>query len=467
MKIRNCLYAILLFSLLVACNSGPSQPSQPDETAENVSIVLPSPQAVPPTFTPSAPEPLPTATIIPTRPPQPTEIPATPIPFDDVVITARVRIPAVGYDRRLEGNIGSELIFVDETAGKGQFRAQQAVILIELQQALKDLVLAPVPDDCSQCIDLEVIFPLDQIEIRGWLQDPTLFASLENLFAITLGAHFSPDAVGGLRRAASPYAPSQTIEVQADGTVFIWQGNQESIVSTFLASEALNTAVSQSVNNTYQTQYAVACEGVPLETLMLKSDTGGVQTIGISCPAFTLPLPLLDLYVQFDTLMGEAVLDALPAPETGVPLTAVVQFQREDGALLLIENDGALTLDDGTSQLITDTLGIDQILSLTAPLIENETVSLGLSSFVTEAEEAAEDDDQETAVLFIRGPEGLYDAVWSETQSNEALAPLNDLIEGYLSPESDEGGAEETTPTSEPETSPTPEIETPTPSPTP
>ena len=424
--------------VLASCQSAPVPSSTPtQEVGEAGLLPLPSAQPVPPTFTPSGPEPLPTATTIPTRPPQPTDIPATPIPFDDVVITVHMRIPAISYDRRLEGNIGSELIFVDESAAKGQFRARQAVILIELQQALDDLLLAPVPEGCEQCVDLEVTFPLEEVEIRGWLQDPILLASLENLFEITLGPHFSPDAVAGLRRSASPYAPAHTIEIQADGTLFFWQGNQDRVIAKFAASDALNTAVSQTVNTAFQTQYAAACEGVPIETLMLKSDSGGIQMIQIACPAFAIPLPLLDLYVQFDALMGEAVLDSLPVPDTAVPLTAVFQFEREDGVMMIIENDGAMSLDNGVGNLITDTLTIESVAAFTTPILESGIVSLGLTTFQIEDEAA------KTAVLFIRGQQGLYDGAWSETQSIAELTPLNSLIDSYLSPESDDQEEEE------------------------
>ena len=438
---------------MVACNASPSpSTSPPPETAETGLLPLPTPQDVPPTFTPSGPEIIDTPTTIPTRPPQPTEIPDTPIPFDDVVVTARVRIPAISYDRRLEGNIGSELIFVDETAGKGQFRARQAVILIELQQVLEELVLAPVPEGCEQCVDLEVTFPLEEIEFRGWLQDPILLASLENLFSITLGPHFSPDAVAGLRRTASPYAPSQTLEVQNNGTVHIWQANQDAVVASFEASEMLTTAVSQTVNTAFQSQYAASCEGVPIETLMLKSESGGVQTITIACPAFAIPLPMHDLYVQFDRLMGEVVLDAIPAPETGIPLTAVLQYEREDNVSLLVDYQGGLSLVDAAGTLITDTLSIEQITTLTTPLIENGMVSLGLTTFASE--------EENTAVLLIRGPQGLYDGAWNETQTIPELEPLNSFVDNYLnipskdsSDESEEGGTPEPiseTPTASP-----------------
>ena len=458
---RKCLLLLVISITIIACNSVPTpSPTHPEETAESGLLPLPTAQPVPPTFTPSAEEDASIPTPLPTSPPQPTEIPATPIPFDDVVVTARLRIPAISYDRRLEGNIGSELIIVDESAARGQFRERQALILIELQQVLEDLVLAPVPEGCDQCVELEVTFPLEEIEYRGWLQDPILLASLENLFAVSLGAHFSPEAVAGLRRSASPYAPAQTIEIQQDGTVHIWQANKDAIVTTFEGSEALNTAVSETANTAFQPQYAASCEGVPLETLFLKSDLGGEQTVTIACPAFAVPIPMHDLYIQFDALMAEFVLDAIPPPDTGVPLTAVLQYQREDGAFLIIENDGALSLDDGSGAVLTDTVTLDQIGLLTEPLIESGTVSLGLSTFIIE------DEAEKTAVLLIRGPQGLYDGAWSETQSITELAPLNDFVDSYLGITEEAPVEEDSIQTPDPEESTsTPESATSTPSP--
>lgn len=463
-----CTFVLLTITLcffLIGCSTPNPAPEATTETSGL--LPLPTVQSVPPTFTPSGAQPVPTPSPIPTQAVQATDVPATPIPFDDVVLTAQMRIPAIGYDRRLEGNIGSELIFVDESAARGQYRVRQAVILIELQQALADLVLAPVPPDCDECVELSVTFPLEEVEVSGWLQDPVLMASLENLFAVTLGPHFSEEAVAGLRRTASPYAPAQTIEVTADGTVWIWQGNQERVVASFAADEALMTAVSNTVNLPFQTQYAASCEGIPVETLMLESDSGGTQQITIACPAFALPLSLLDLYAQLDALMNEAVLDAIPIPETALPLTAVLQYQRQDEVTLTLYQDGALLLQTPT-ETITDTLAVERLISLTTPLVEEEIVTLGLGTFLIE------DEDEKANLLFVRGSGGVYDAAWAAGETAVQLQPLDTLIESYLNPDATpDGTAMPTTQTPEArETAvasptPTPPSETSTPTPTP
>lgn len=451
---------LLLFVLsTVACNT-PSPTPEPVQDGNGL-LPLPTARDVPPTFTPSAPEDAPPATALPTREAQPTAIPNTPIAFEDVVITAHLRIPAIQYDRRLEGNIGSDLILIDETAAKGQQRSRQAFVLIELQQSLSELTLAPLPDGCDQCAELTVTFPLEEVEFSGWLEDPILLASLENLFTVALGPHFSPEAQMGLRRGASPFAPAQTLEVDANGTVWIWQANQSQVVSTFAGSDGLLTAVSETVNQGFAEQYAANCDGVPIETLMLQSDAGGKQLITIACPAFTLPLSLLPLYVQVDALMNEAVLDALPAPETGFPLTAVLQYQREDGIRLIVDQSQQFTLENSAGEVFTDTLSTEQISGFTTPLIEAGTVSLGLTTFASTDEET-----ENTAVLFIRGLEGVYDGAWENGRDVSALEPLNRFIDTYLGLETAVSTASQTPTATATANTPAPDL-TPTTTPTP
>jgi len=133
-------WQLMLFLLLVGCGGTPSQ-----STPTPQRLILPSPQHVPATFTPGPARGFPTSTPAPTRPPQPTAVSNTPIPFDDTVVELRYQIPAIQLDRRLQGNVSSQIVLIDETTGHGQQRNNQAAVLLQLQQALKDLVSTKRP----------------------------------------------------------------------------------------------------------------------------------------------------------------------------------------------------------------------------------------------------------------------------------------------------------------------------------
>ena len=79
--------------------------------------------------------------------------------------------------------------------------------------------------------------------------------------------------------------------------------------------------------------------------------------------------------------MNDAILDNLPLPKPAFPLTAVLQYGREDGVLLTIFHDGQLSVTIQNSEPITGTISAEQIALLITSLIEEGVVKLGLTSF--------------------------------------------------------------------------------------
>lgn len=457
-------FLLLLITLFACASPAPTEDELPDETA--APMVLPTSEGIPPTFTPSSEEPTAVPTVTPIPAPEETRLPATPIPFDDPVVTLRLRIPAIAYDRHLVGTVGSVVTLADETSRRGQERRGQAVVLIELQQALKDIELDPLPPDCDTCPQLEVTLPLDEIELSGWLRDPVLLASIQNYFAVAFGPHFPPETIVGLRRSASPFAAAQNIALTADNHIWLWQETDEQILQPIEAEEGLLTAVSQTFEGRYFTEYTAPCQGVPIETLLLDPIDLDPLTITIACPAYALSTNLLPLYTQIDTLLADAFETIVSVPETAMPLTAVLQYQREDDQTLTIFQDGFTTLTDSRDNLITGTLTLEQVNTLTQPLIDSELVQLGLATF--------EQEPAPNALLLVRGERGVLDAGFESGQTAAALEPLNRLIDSQLAPPAtsadttptpEGSGTPSASSTAESTPSPTPQSEpTPTPS---
>lgn len=431
----------VLWVMLIAFVMGCAAPDTATPTPE--ALVLPSPQPVPATFTPGPAIVLPTASPLPTRPATVAPLADTPIPFENTVVELRYQIPAIGLDRRLQGNIGSQIMLIDETTGKGQQRNNQATILLQLQQVLKDIELPAVPDGCDQCVRLSYDLPLEEKTGSGWLQDVALLASIENFMSVTLGTHFPPGTIAGLRRSASPYAPAQTMAVLEDGRLWIWQANVDTIPEPLQVEGGFVDTVFAVDAAALNSEYVANCQGVSLETLFLSDDADGVE-IMIVCPAYALPVPLLSLYSQFDTLMTAQLTGNIEPPPVGFPLTALLDYQRADGAQLTVYIDGTTVALDADATVFTDTLAMTQVISLTTNLIESGDVKLGLTTF--------ESDVSETAVsrLLIRGETGVFDGMWQNVRRVSTLDDLNALLDSYVAPVIEPEATEEAIPTASP-----------------
>lgn len=397
--------------------------------ATSPAVVMPtfSTRDLPATFTPAAtvlgltPTPLATATPVGPTP--------TPIDFTQTAVELRYLIPALNLERRLQGNIASQIIFVDETGGRALQRSNQARVLLDLQQVLPTLALTPLPEGCDRCVYVAYALPLAGQTGAGWLQDPVLLASVENIMAAVLGAHVPLGTVVGLRRSASPYAPAHTIAVTTAGAVWLWLATEPEIDDPLAVAATLpnlDAILNQLSPETLNSDYVTSCPGAPLETLYL--DVAGVtRQIQISCPEFTLPTTLLPLYVALDNALQDKLADVAgpEKPPSGFPLTAVLNYRRQDGAQLTLYADGLAVAQDALTNVYTNTLTTAAVISLTTQLVDSGLVKPGLATFFTDAADTAA-----SSRLLVRGPDGVYDARWNGVQT--AVAALDALLDTFI-----------------------------------
>lgn len=462
----------LLFVCLALLMWGCAEP-QPDSPTVALSPI-PTPMAgLPPTFTPPQPferyfPTFPAVTV--TQPAIPTRPTDTPIPFGDTVVQVRYQIPALGLDRRLQGSISSQIIIVDEVTGMAIQRSNQAGVLLDLQQVLPDLLLPVVPEGCDTCVHLTYDLPYAERQGDGWLRDPVLLASLENYFTLSVGPHFPPQTAVGLRRSASAYAPAHSVALMADGTVAAWLASESEVEPPFPADPALTEAMAAFSFSGLADQYVAPCMGAPVESLYLNNgEQDGI--VGIICPEYALPTSLLPLYAALDAILADKLArndDVLVRPPAGLPLTAVLDYQRIDGSRLTLYADGTAVAQPNTGPPaeVTAVLSTTQVLSLTADLIGSGAVRTGLTTFIrddgstlTDTEVTATPRPPRSLVL-VRGPGGVYDGQWFGSFDVPALQPLNQLLADLLGTATEEPEAEGT---AEPGT--TPEAGTATPEP--
>ncbi|MCA9875368.1 MAG: hypothetical protein KC441_16970, partial [Anaerolineales bacterium] len=333
--------------------------------------------------------------------------------------------PARSLDRRLQGSIAIHIITVDETTGVSRERSNQAGIMLELTSALPEMTLEPMPEECDTCVLVEYELPAQGISDSGWLKDPVLLASIENYLAATLGPHFPPDTVIGLRRSATPYAPAHSIAVTADGRVWTWLAT-EAQVSLPTEADPDRPELSLLADlplAEFQDQYAVECLGSPLETLYLQQGDNTWQGL-IVCPELSLPNTLLPLYLRLDRdLVEKTAPVTLPEPPPLFPLSALVDYRRADGAQLTLLADSTLIGLDTAGAIFTGTLTTTQPISLTTTLVKSNLLQPGLKTFDTDPTATSP-----RTVLVVRGPDGLLDGQWITLPDNEIFAELDALL---------------------------------------
>ena len=399
-----------------------------------------------------------------TQNPLPTVATDTPVPFGETAVELRYTIPSVGLDRRLQGNVSSQIIIANEATGDIVKRDNQANILIELQQLLPTLDLEPYPEGCSNCVYVSYHLPFDAIAVDGWLTDSFVLASIENYLAASLGPHFPANTRIGLRRNASPFAPAHTIALTEDGLLYFWFATDKELPEPVVADATLLEALTQLDIQSLGQQYLAPCPGTPIETLFLNN--GETDTwINLSCPEFALPITLLPVYSYLDTVVAERMANnenALNRPPTAFPLTGILDYQRMDGTQLTIFNDGTAVAVSPSNQTVTTTLSSTAVLSLTTPLLDSNELKLGLTSFL--GAEDGESDEEGTStpipprsVLLVRGPGGVYDGFWEDTTNIALLVPLNELIGQLLADETEAQIEEEATIEATTEGTPLPE----------
>lgn len=389
----------------------------PSPTAQELPTLVPTftPR---PTLTPG-----PTATPRPTRPPSPTE---TPIPFDEVVVSLRYAIPALGLERRLEGNVAGQIGVSDEASGVTVTRENQGGVLLEMRQVLRPLDLEPVPEGCDRCVAIEYDLPLVDAGGAGWLQDSVLLASFENFMTVALGPYFPPETALGLRRSASPYAPAHTLALTADGRLWRWLATDAEIGEPLAPdqvappAEALLAGVPLSDLNE---NYVAHCPGAPAETLWL-NPSGEQKQIFVVCPEFALPSTLLPLYLALDELLAPTIAPvSLPRPAAAFPLAAMLDYKRADGARLTLYLDGTAVTVAPTAEVYTSTVPLSQMDDLVGGLLDSGELSLGLGIF-----RGGTSPPSSRSLLLLRGPDGVYDGQWEDIPDFSALNALLDAL---------------------------------------
>lgn len=417
-SLRLLLLSFALWLLIGCANNGRANPN--GQTA-----VLPSPRpaiTLQPTFTPQATAgPLPSLT---PPPPRPTAVPSTPIPFADTVFELRYQIPMLALDRRLQGNVASEIVAVDETTGLSRQRSNQAGIMLELRAALPEMKLEPLPADCPGCVFVTYDMPGLGASGSGWLQDPVLLASIENYLTAALGPHFPPDTMVGLRRAASPFAPAHSVALTSDGRVWTWLATEAEVSPPGEAIPdrlELNLLPDLTLAD-LQTTYTADCAGSPLETLLIRRSD--ITWEGdIVCPEMALPDTLLPLYLELDQRLAAKTADvSLPHPASPFPLDGLVDYRRADGSQLSLLADGTLIGIDTSGDIFTGTLTSTSPLSLTATLVRSNLLQPGLRTFT-----AAPSATPQT-ILVVRGPTGVLDGQWDTLPERDIFVTLNTLL---------------------------------------
>ncbi|MCP4423510.1 MAG: hypothetical protein GY803_03365 [Chloroflexi bacterium] len=437
-----------LLGLLILAGCGRTTPESPTAGPASVApLVTTAP--LPPTFTPPA-----TAVPLPTLAPRPTLTPipsATPIDFDQTVVELRYTIPAIGLDRRLQGNVASRIIVVDETTGESRQFNNQGGVLLQLQQTLPDLTLESAPSGCISCVQITFNLPMSGLSGAGWLQDPILLASIENFMSIRLGPHFPPGTQLGLRRGVSPYAPAHTLVLTANGRLYRWLATDTQIpepVDAATVSPNLTALLDNLPLDSLETGYSVDCPGTAVETLLIYPDKPLIRLI---CPEFALPDTLLPLYLALDELLVPAIADvSLPRPPAAFPLAALLDYQRADAARLTLYQDGTAVAIDAAANPYTDTITAAQIISLTAGLLDGGQLQPGLTTFeptATAVPTATVTAPAPISRLLVRGPDGVYDGQWTGIPDFEAL---NALLDSLLTPVLDEAEGTIPAPTTAP-----------------
>ncbi|GAB4267972.1 MAG: hypothetical protein Kow0080_10480 [Candidatus Promineifilaceae bacterium] len=440
---RAVYITVFIFSLWLAGCTTPSPQANETVVTAPTPVTVPTAEgntspALPPTFTPGS-----QSIATPTQTPQlaatavsPTD---TPIPFGQTSVQFRIRIPALQLDRRLIGTVSSQITVVDETTGRAVQRGNQAGPLLELRQALPQLVLEPVPEGCESCVYFEYELPLIPVSGSGWLRDPVMLASVENFLTVALGPHFPPDTMLGLRRGVSPYAPANSLALTADGRLWRWLAVDDDIAPPLPPEQVgeilLNTAVS-AANAPLADSYIVDCLRLPVETLYL--NVTEPRTIQLRCPGLALPTTLVPLYQQLDGWMAPVIAPAaIEQPPTAVSLTTVLDYTRPDTSHLTIEMNGSVTAVSAAGDVVTTTVTLEALAALTRPFLESGVLQPGLTTL----------QQTDTAVyrLIVRSEQGLLDGSWPTADNRPILQELEQLMADLL----------ESTPAT-PEASPTP-----------
>jgi hypothetical protein len=410
-RVAIALLGLLALLGLAACTQEGATPPEPTAAAR-----LAPTQVIIPTLYPTATSDRQAATATPGMPA--TRAPEATADLQQTVVSLHYQIPALGLDRRLEGNVAGTVTVVDETAGLAATVAHQGGVLYELQTALPQLALAELPAGCDGCVAFSYSLPLSGEAESGWLQDAVMLASVENYLALTLGPHWPEGTVAGLRRSASPYHVAQTAAVTAEGDVYRWRATAAEVGAAETGAPPPLPAEPESL----ALEFAVTCPGAPLETLYINAAGHGAaegRSVAVTCPAFALPATLLPLYTALDELLAPLLAEEdLAAPPSEIPLNSMVVYERAgSGRLLLLDDDQALAY-DAAGEVVTTTLASGTAISLTTALAESGALRAGVAAYT-----AAESDH----ILLVRTEAGMMEAAWDESPPAALAAIVEEL----------------------------------------
>lgn len=362
-----------------------------------------------------------------TKLPVPTGVPETPIAFDQEVVDLRYTIPGLGLDRRIRGNVASQIEVFDAESNHREVRSNQVGVLLELQQSLPEIELATVPEGCDMCVQISYSLPFANSTGSGWLQDTRILASLENYTAAVLGPHFPPGTIVGLRRSATPYQIAHTIALSADGRLWRWTAIEAEIDNPMpLTSETIQPLIGAvEVLDFTGIPEALISEcpyGPGLETLFLNI-SGEEHIFQISCPELTLPGKLLAIYSWLDAAIEDKIADSgLPSPEPPVTLDTLIHYATADEKRLTVLANGLAIAVDGDGITYSGTVTSTLVVSITNKLLNSGQLQAGANVLVGQTW---------PNMLVVRSPDGVYQAGW-EADQQDVMQPMLTELEALL-----------------------------------
>jgi len=152
------------------------------------------------------------------------------------------------------------------------------------------------------------------------------------------------------------------------------------------------------------------------------------------------------LYAGLDAALAEKLAqteDVLARPLSDFPLTAVLDYQRVDGARLTLYANGLTVAQNSLGQTFTNTITSTQAISLTSDLVSSGIVRTGLNTFQGNVSTIITNTEGVTltvtatpkpprTLLLVRGPGGVYDGEWFNTADVTELGALNALLDQML-----------------------------------
>lgn len=417
--------AIILAAFLFAVGCGGSAPEQPEseagDSASRVIItVAPLPSLYPTTTRPAA---VTSENAVESLQEPATRAPtSTPVDLNEPVLTLSLQIPEINFDRSITGNVAGAVTLTDENSADSVVLARSGRLLAEIRAALLETTIDPLPaEGCDRCVQIEFALPADGLEQSGWLRDPILIASLEFLFANSLGPHFPPDTAIGFYRSASGYTVAHTVAILNDGAVYRWVGPDDQLLDQIEYEsgeiEEVIASIEQLPLRLWEDDYTALCPSYPLEILYLRPPSE-VKEIDIQCPELTLPTTLIPIYERVNQFTADILAEErnIPFPEQPLPLEAVVFYLRPDSAALTIFADGSVIASDPAGNLQNTVIPLEFIEPLIDDLTNSDVLPRGVEVLIN-----PQNSQNFEELLLVRGELGVYELPWRDRVGQSLL----------------------------------------------